>query len=128
MPDAEVVGEFGCDVGPDAVGEEGDGVRLCGDGGEAGQDVAVAPALIGAVEFEDVDELPVRLVFDIGTKDLTIGELRALAPGFAFDLDRDLTSPVTIRVNGRAIGSGELVEVDSRLGVRITDLFRTGDE
>jgi type III secretion system apparatus protein YscQ/HrcQ len=78
--------------------------------------------------IEDVDELPVRLVFDIGTKDLTIGELRALAPGFAFDLDRDLTSPVTIRVNGRAIGSGELVEVDSRLGVRITDLFRTGDE
>jgi type III secretion protein Q len=76
-------------------------------------------------EFENAatfDDIPVRLTFDLGERTMSLGELKTLAPGFAFDLGRDLRRSVTIRANGKPVGEGELVEISGRIGVSILSM------
>lgn len=70
-----------------------------------------------------LDDLPVRLQFDLGERTLPLAELQTVGPGFVFELGRELRRAVTIRANGRAIGDGELVEVDGQVGVLIRQLL-----
>jgi type III secretion protein Q len=71
----------------------------------------------------DLDSVPVTLVFELGRMQLPLGELRSLAAGYSFDLGKDLRAPVDILANGRKIGSGELIQIDERVGVRVNRLF-----
>lgn len=66
-----------------------------------------------------VEELPVQVVFDLGNVEVTVAQLRGLNEGFTFELPSSPAHAVNIRVNGREIGRGELVDLGSRLGVRI---------
>jgi type III secretion system YscQ/HrcQ family protein len=68
-----------------------------------------------------VGDIPVRLVFEIGQTEVLMGELQQLQPGYTFKLDEslDLKKPVTIKANGVALGMGEIVHIDDRLGIRI---------
>lgn len=71
----------------------------------------------------DLDAIPVRLSFDLGDRAMTLAELRQLQPGAVFDLQRPLSGgPVMIRANGALVGTGELVEIDGRIGVRVGTL------
>lgn len=69
-----------------------------------------------------LNELPIRLTFDLGERTLTLGELRSLQVGQSLELGRALPSVVSLRVNGALIGTGEMVEIDGRLGVTISTL------
>lgn len=71
----------------------------------------------------DIDSVPVTLVFELGRTQMALGELRTLAAGYSFDLGKDLRAPVDILANGRKIGSGELIQIDERIGVRVNRLF-----
>lgn len=92
---------------------------------------AAAPAAPAAkapvVPAASVEELPLRIVFDFGDLELTLAELKALVPGQVIDLAREPGSAVRMTVNGRRIGAGEIVEIDGRLGVRITELAGRND-
>lgn len=66
--------------------------------------------------------LPVRLEFDLGERVLTLGEVKALQVGQVLELPNPPGETVRIRANGVLIGSGELVEIDGRLGVVIASL------
>lgn len=66
-----------------------------------------------------LDELPLRLHLIIDEKELTWAEVSRLVPGSILDLDRDPRDPVKLAVNGRVLGTGELVEIEGRLGVKL---------
>jgi len=67
-----------------------------------------------------VRDLPVTLEFDLGSVQVSVGELAALQPGYVFALPAHLEGAnVTIRANGRASGRGEMVAVGDTLGVRL---------
>ena len=70
----------------------------------------------------DLDDLPVRLVFELGRVELSLGELQRLAPGALVPLARPLDEPVDIIANGRRLGRGTLVQIGESLGVRIVSL------
>ncbi len=79
-------------------------------------------------EFESeedggLDDLPVRLAFDLGHIDMPIGELRQLDAGSVLELRRITDELVDITANGRRIGRGELVDIEGTLGVRISRIF-----
>jgi type III secretion protein Q len=57
---------------------------------------------------------------------MTLGELRALGPGHAFALGRDPEQSVDIVAGGRRIGSGQLVRIGERIGVRVLRLGQDG--
>lgn len=81
------------------------------------------PAQAASSEWLDVDVISVRLTFDMGEKNVMLGELRQLQPGHIFQLSSAVgDGPVFIRANGSCVGAGELVDVDGRVGVRILRL------
>jgi type III secretion protein Q len=71
----------------------------------------------------ELDEVQVKLLFEMGRVEISLGELRTLAPGYIFDLGRDPARAVEIRAGGRRIGHGEVVQIGDALGVRIMRLF-----
>jgi type III secretion protein Q len=71
----------------------------------------------------DLDDLPVKLVFELGRLELSLGEIRQLVPGALLPLARPLEESLDIVANGRRIGRGALVQLGDSLGVRITRLF-----
>ncbi|NDF63326.1 MAG: hypothetical protein EB136_10540 [Synechococcaceae bacterium WBB_3_034] len=73
-----------------------------------------------------IDQIPIRLSFDLGTKTITLAELQSLQPGSVLSVDRPATEYLTIRANGAAIGSGQLVEIDGRLGVSVSGITPPG--
>ncbi len=72
----------------------------------------------------DIDELQVNLVFDVGEKSIRFQELKKIQPGYIFELDNLMVRPVTIRANGQSIGSGELLQVDEKIAVRVLELHQ----
>ncbi len=70
----------------------------------------------------DMQAIPIRLSFDLGHTTLTLGELQSLQPGEVLQLARTANEYVTIRAHGAAIGTGQLVDMDGRLGVSISQL------
>lgn len=87
------------------------------------EDPAVAAEEPSETEpLDSLDQIEVRLTFDIGQQTLTLAELRRLRPGASFDLGRDPRRAVHIRANGRLIGTGELVRIDDHVGVRVIAL------
>ncbi|RYX93968.1 MAG: YscQ/HrcQ family type III secretion apparatus protein [Comamonadaceae bacterium] len=66
-----------------------------------------------------IDDVPVRVTFDLGEREIPLGDLRSLQPGYLFNLGRDPRNTVSIRANGRLIGEGELVDIEGRVGVSV---------
>lgn len=68
-------------------------------------------------------EVPVTLVVELGRVSLTLSRLADLKPGDLIDLGRHSREPVELTSNGRLVARGELVQVDTELGVRITNVL-----
>ncbi|MEO0316767.1 MAG: hypothetical protein RL404_444 [Pseudomonadota bacterium] len=82
----------------------------------------------GVEEGTGFGDLPVRLHFDLGERQLTLSELMVLGPGHVFDLGRELRRAVIIRANGKVIGEGELVDIDGQVGVAVLSLTPPASE
>jgi type III secretion protein Q len=67
-------------------------------------------------------QIPVRLSFDLGSTTVTLEALQSMQAGQVLNLERPLQDYVTIRANGAAVGKGQLVELDGRLGVMVASL------
>ena len=65
--------------------------------------------------------LPVRVHIVLSQLEMTLAELNKLRPGSIVELDRDESESVQLAVNGKIAGAGELVEIEGRLGVRISN-------
>lgn len=78
------------------------------------------------LEKTDLDDIPVKLLFELGRVELSLAEVRQLAPGAVIPLSRLVEESVDISANGRRIGRGSLVRIGDNLGVRITRLFHHG--
>jgi type III secretion protein Q len=70
-----------------------------------------------------LEQLPVRVVFEIGRLELPLADIRRLAPGYVLPLTKPVESAVDIMANGRKIGQGSLLKVGDSIGVRVERLF-----
>jgi len=68
---------------------------------------------------EPLDDVPVTLSFELGSLELTLAELRTLAPGRVLDIAGATPPLVAICVGRRRIGLGELVDLGGRLAVEV---------
>lgn len=64
----------------------------------------------------------VSLVAEIGSTELTVEELFSLRSQDLVTLNESVDAEVTLLLNGRPVARGELVAVEDKLGVRITEL------
>jgi flagellar motor switch protein FliN/FliY len=63
-----------------------------------------------------------RVTVELGRTKMSIEEILKLGPGSVVELDKLAGEPVDVLVNGRLIARGEVVVLDDRFGVRITDV------
>lgn len=68
-------------------------------------------------------ELPITLVVELGRVNLPVGRVADLKPGAIIELGRSAREPVELTANGRVIARGELVQIDTELGVRVTNVL-----
>jgi len=68
-------------------------------------------------------EVPVTLVVELGRVNLTLARLADLKPGDVVELGRHSREPVELTSGGRLVARGELVQIDTELGVRVTHVF-----
>lgn len=67
-------------------------------------------------------DIPVKLTVELGRTRLTIKQLLELAQGSVIELEGLAGEPMDILINGYLIAQGEVVVVDDRYGIRITEI------
>ena len=77
--------------------------------------------------LERFSDVRVAISVEIGRVTMNIGEMLQLGEGSVVELDRDLTEPVAVMAQGVQIASGEVVVINDRFAVRITDVAQNQD-
>ncbi|MBT8080265.1 MAG: flagellar motor switch protein FliN [Gammaproteobacteria bacterium] len=67
-------------------------------------------------------DVPVRLSLRVGSTEISIRDLVQLVEGSVIALEQDSSAAMDVLVNGTLIAHGEIVIVDDRFGVRLTDV------
>jgi len=93
----------------------------------AQQDAAVLPdetASRTAADLEAVFDVPVQVSAVLGRARMDVGELLKLGPGTVLELDRKVGEAIDIYVNNRLVARGEVVLVEDKLGVTMTEIIK----
>ncbi len=77
-----------------------------------------------ATDLEAVFDVPVNVSAVLGRSRMDVGELLKLGPGTVLELDRKVGEAIDIYVNDRLVARGEVVLVEDRLGVTMTEIIK----
>ena len=77
-----------------------------------------------AADLEAVFDVPVQVSAVLGRARMDVGELLRLGPGTVLELDRKVGESIDIYVNNRLVARGEVVLVEEKLGVTMTEIIR----
>jgi flagellar motor switch protein FliN/FliY len=78
-----------------------------------------------AADLEAVFDVPVQVSAVLGRSKMDVGELLKLGPGTVLELDRRVGEAIDIYVNNRLVARGEVVLVEEKLGVTMTEIIKT---
>lgn len=78
-----------------------------------------------AKELEAVYDIPVQVSAVLGRSTMQVSQLLKLGRGAVVELDRKVGEAIDIYVNDRLVARGEVVVVEDRLGVTMTEIIKT---
>ena len=79
----------------------------------------------GAGDLEAVYDIPVQVSAVLGKSTMQVSQLLKLGRGAVVELDRKVGEAIDIYVNNRLVARGEVVVVEDRLGVTMTEIIKT---
>ncbi len=100
---------------------------------ESGEGAIEAPPLAAepdgpttrvASDLEAVFDVPVKVSAVLGRAHMDIGDLLKIGPGTVLELDRKVGEAIDIYVNNRLVARGEVVLVEEKLGVTMTEIIK----
>jgi len=77
----------------------------------------------GDVKLDVVLDIPVTISMEIGRTKISIRNLLQLNQGSVVELDRMAGEPMDVLVNGTLVAHGEVVVVNEKFGIRLTDVI-----
>lgn len=77
-----------------------------------------------AADLEAVFDVPVQVSAVLGRARMEVGDLLKLGPGTVLELDRKVGEAIDIYVNNRLVARGEVVLVEDKLGVTMTEVIK----
>src|SRR5262249_37316419 len=77
-----------------------------------------------AADLEAVFDVPVQVSAVLGRSRMQVGELLRLGPGTVLELDRRVGEAIDIYINNRLVARGEVVLVEDKLGVTMTEIIK----
>ena len=81
----------------------------------------------GDVKLDVILDIPVTVGMEIGRTQLSIRNLLQLNQGSIVELDRLAGEPIDVLVNGTLVAHGEVVVVNEKFGIRLTDVVSPAD-
>jgi flagellar motor switch protein FliN/FliY len=112
------------DVGLPELGDDGSA-----QGGQPlldKQGLGDAESKRSAVDLEAVYDVPVTVQAVLGKSAMEVSQLLKLGRGTVVQLDRKVGEAIDIYVNDRLVARGEVVLVEDRLGVTMTEIIKSG--
>jgi flagellar motor switch protein FliN/FliY len=79
----------------------------------------------GASDLEALFDVPVQVSAVLGRARMPVGDLLRLGPGAVLELDRRVGEAIDIYVNNRLVARGEVVLVEDKLGVTMTEIIKS---
>ncbi len=79
------------------------------------------------VNLDAILDVPVTIAMEIGRTRINIKNLLQLNQGSVVELDRLAGEPMDVLVNGTLIAQGEVVVVNDKFGIRLTDVISPAD-
>jgi len=80
-----------------------------------------------ATDLTTVFDVPVNISAVLGKVNMSVAQLLKLAQGSVLELDRKVGEAIDIYVNNRLVARGEVVVLDDRLGVTMTEIIKSED-
>ena len=122
-----------------ALGEAGEGGQddidalLAADAGNATNRMTMeefgsvpknnAPVTLDGPNLDVILDIPVSISMEVGSTEINIRNLLQLNQGSVIELDRLAGEPLDVLVNGTLIAHGEVVVVNEKFGIRLTDVI-----
>ncbi|GAB1258079.1 flagellar motor switch protein FliN [Aurantivibrio plasticivorans] len=99
---------------------EGEVAELDDFSGDPGLELKQAS---GNPDLDVILDIPVTMSMEVGSTSITIRNLLQLNQGSVIELDRLAGEPLDVLVNGTLIAHGEVVVVNEKFGIRMTDVI-----
>lgn len=77
-----------------------------------------------ALTLDAVADIPVQVSVILGRTQMQVSQLLKLGRGAVVELDRKVGEPIDIFVNNRLVARGEVVVVEDRIGVTMTEIIK----
>ncbi|MBK5375304.1 flagellar motor switch protein FliN [Pseudomonas sp. TH08] len=81
------------------------------------------PVTLDGPNLDVILDIPVSISMEVGSTDINIRNLLQLNQGSVIELDRLAGEPLDVLVNGTLIAHGEVVVVNEKFGIRLTDVI-----
>ncbi|MGY4532502.1 flagellar motor switch protein FliN/FliY [Pseudomonas sp. TE3786] len=81
------------------------------------------PVSMEGPNLDVILDIPVSISMEVGNTEITIRNLLQLNQGSVIELDRLAGEPLDVLVNGTLIAHGEVVVVNEKFGIRLTDVI-----
>lgn len=78
----------------------------------------------GNITLDAVSDIPVQISVVLGKTSMQVQQLLKLGRGAVVELDRKVGEPVDIFVNNRLVARGEVVVVEDKIGVTMTEIIK----
>lgn len=78
----------------------------------------------GNITLDAVSDIPVNVSVVLGKTTMQVNQLLKLGRGAVIELERKVGEPIDIYVNNRLVARGEVVVVEDRIGVTMTEIIR----
>jgi flagellar motor switch protein FliN len=76
------------------------------------------------LSLETVYDIPVQITVILGRTSMQVNQLLKLGRGAVIELDKKVGEPIDIFVNNRLVARGEVVVVEDRIGVTMTEIIK----
>ena len=77
------------------------------------------------ISLEAIYDIPVQISVVLGTSEMQVSQLLKLGRGAVVELDRKVGEPVDVYVNNRLIARGEVVIVEDKIGITMTEIIKS---
>jgi flagellar motor switch protein FliN len=111
----------------DALEDIGD-IDETEEGGDSLDDDGVATTTTGGGETKSLDlilDIPLTVAVELGRSKMLINDLLQLGQGSVIELTKLVGEPLEVLVNQKLVARGEVVVVNEKFGVRLTDIVST---
>ncbi len=111
----------------DAGKAGGHGAEMTASAAEFGEFGEGPTQQVGTQNLEFILDLPLEVMVELGRTKMIIHRLLQMTQGSVIELDKAAGGMVEIYVNNKLLGKGEVIVVNDRFGVRITEIISQAD-